>query len=183
MPQKKNPDAAELLRGKAPRVSSSLMSLLGTMHALPLAYSKDMQEDKEPLFDAIDTLEVCLEAAGVMLSGLSFDRERLKAASGDEFLAATDLADVLVAEGVPVPRRARRRRRAGEDRGRLGQEALRARRLRDGRRPRGARASASAQSLRDGGTLEAKVSAGGTSSARLAEQLEYARQSLADLRA
>ena len=68
MPQKKNPDAAELLRGKAPRVAASLASLLGTMHALPLAYSKDMQEDKEPLFDAIDTLELCLEAADVMLA-------------------------------------------------------------------------------------------------------------------
>ena len=60
MPQKKNPDAAELLRGKAPRIAASLASLLGTMHALPLAYSKDLQEDKEPLFDAIDNLELCL---------------------------------------------------------------------------------------------------------------------------
>ncbi|HET8975880.1 MAG TPA: argininosuccinate lyase, partial [Solirubrobacterales bacterium] len=66
-PQKKNPDAAELLRGKGPRVAASLQSLLGTMHALPLAYSKDRQEDKEPLFDAIDTVEVCLEAANRML--------------------------------------------------------------------------------------------------------------------
>src|SRR3954469_23725688 len=67
MPQKKNPDAAELLRGKAPRVAASLASLLGTMHALPLAYSKDLQEDKEPLFDAIDNLELCLAAATGML--------------------------------------------------------------------------------------------------------------------
>ncbi len=101
MPQKKNPDAAELLRGKGPRVAASLVSLLGTMHALPLAYSKDMQEDKEPLFDAIDTVEVCLEAANAMLAGLSFDRARLAEASADEFLAATDLADALVAAGVP----------------------------------------------------------------------------------
>ena len=68
MPQKKNPDAAELLRGKAPRIAASLASLLGTMHGLPLAYSKDMQEDKEPLFDAIDNLELCLEAATPMLA-------------------------------------------------------------------------------------------------------------------
>ena len=69
MPQKKNPDAAELLRGKAPRIAASLASLLGTMHALPLAYSKDLQEDKEPLFDAIDNLELCLAAATGMLAG------------------------------------------------------------------------------------------------------------------
>ena len=82
MPQKKNPDAAELLRGKAPRIAASLTSLLGTMHGLPLAYSKDMQEDKEPLFDAADNLELCLEAATPMLAGLSFDRERLAEAAG-----------------------------------------------------------------------------------------------------
>jgi len=182
MPQKKNPDAAELLRGKAPRVSSSLMSLLGTMHALPLAYSKDMQEDKEPLFDAIDTLELCLEAAAVMLSGLRFDRERLKAASDDEFLAATDLADVLVAEGMPF-REAHGvvagLVKAAVDSGRRLSE------LEDGEMdgvPESARERLR-ESLRDGGTLEAKVSVGGTSSARVAEQLAYARQSLADLRA
>ena len=101
MPQKKNPDAAELLRGKSPRVAAASLALLGTMHALPLAYSKDMQEDKEPLFDAIDTLEPCLGAAEGMLAGIKFDRERLAAASGDEMLAATDVADVLVREGVP----------------------------------------------------------------------------------
>ena len=101
MPQKKNPDAAELLRGKAPRIAASLASLLGTMHALPLAYSKDLQEDKEPLFDAIDNLELCLAAATGMLAGISFNRERLAAAAEDEMLAATDLADALVQEGVP----------------------------------------------------------------------------------
>ena len=71
------------------------------MHALPLAYSKDMQEDKEPLFDAIDTLELCLAAADGMLAGIEFDRERLEAAAGDEMLAATDLADLLVRKGMP----------------------------------------------------------------------------------
>jgi argininosuccinate lyase len=101
MPQKKNPDAAELLRGKAPRIAASLASLLGTMHALPLAYSKDLQEDKEPLFDAIDNLELCLAAATGMLAGIKFNRERLAAAAEDEMLAATDLADALVQEGVP----------------------------------------------------------------------------------
>ena len=88
--------------GARPRASPpSLTSLLGTMHALPLAYSKDLQEDKEPLFDAIDNLELCLAAATGMLGGISFNRERLAAAAGDEMLAATDLADALVQEGVP----------------------------------------------------------------------------------
>ena len=101
MPQKKNPDAAELLRAKAPRIASSFLTLAGVMHGLPLAYSKDLQEDKEPLFDAVDSLELCLEAAERMLGGLSFDRERLAEAAADEFLAATDIADLLVRKGMP----------------------------------------------------------------------------------
>ena len=182
MPQKKNPDAAELLRGKAPRVAASLASLLGTMHALPLAYSKDMQEDKEPLFDAIDTLELCLEAADVMLGGLVFNRERLKAASEDEFLAATDLADVLVERGVPfreahavVAGLVKSAVDSGKGLSELDDAEMNG-------VPEGA-GDALRDALREGGTLESKVSAGGTSSARVAEQLELARQVLADLRA
>jgi argininosuccinate lyase len=101
MPQKVNPDSAELLRAKSPRVVASYASLLGTMHALPLTYGKDMQEDKEPLFDAIDTIESCLDATDGMLAGIEFDRERLEAASGDEMLAATEIADLLVRRGIP----------------------------------------------------------------------------------
>jgi argininosuccinate lyase len=101
MPQKKNPDSAELLRAKAPRVAADHAALLGTMHALPLTYGKDMQEDKEPLFDAIDTVELSLEAAAGMLEGIEFDRQRLEDASGDEMLAATEIADLLVRRGVP----------------------------------------------------------------------------------
>ena len=71
------------------------------MKGLPLAYAKDMQEDKEPLLDAIDTVESCLDAAEGMLAGIEFDRERLEAASGDEMLAATEIADLLVRRGVP----------------------------------------------------------------------------------
>ena len=82
MPQKKNPDAAELLRAKSPRVAGSLATLVGVLHALPLAYSKDLQEDKEALFDAVDTIELCLEAAERMLAGLRFDRERLGGGGG-----------------------------------------------------------------------------------------------------
>jgi argininosuccinate lyase len=101
MPQKLNPDSAELLRAKSPRVVASYASLLGVMHALPLTYGKDMQEDKEPLFDAIDTIELCLDATEGMLAGIEFDRKRMGDASGDEMLAATEVADLLVRKGVP----------------------------------------------------------------------------------
>jgi argininosuccinate lyase len=181
MPQKKNPDAAELLRGKAPRVAASLASLLGTMHALPLAYSKDMQEDKPPLFDAIDNVELCLAAATRMMSGLSFNRERLAAASEDEFLAATDLADALVREGVPfreahgvVAGLVRAAVDSGKKLSELDDADMNGvppearERIRD--------------ALREGEVIEAKVSAGGTSSASLSEQLDRARSSLADAR-
>jgi argininosuccinate lyase len=101
MPQKKNPDAAELLRAKAPRIAGHLVALHGVLHALPLTYNKDMQEDKEHLFDAVDTLELCLAAAAGMIDGIAFDRERLAAAASDEFPAATDVADLLVRRGMP----------------------------------------------------------------------------------
>src|SRR3954464_11446308 len=101
MPQKKNPDAAELLRAKAPRVAAHLVALHGVLHGLPLTYNKDLQEDKEPLFDTVDTLELCLRVAAEMLDGITFDRERMEAAASDEFIAATDVADLLVRRGVP----------------------------------------------------------------------------------
>src|ERR687885_36475 len=101
MPQKKNPDAAELLRAKAPRVASHLVALHGVLHGLPLTYNKDLQEDKEHLFDAADTLDLCLQAAGGMLSTIVFDRDRLAAAAADELIAATDIADLLVRRGIP----------------------------------------------------------------------------------
>jgi argininosuccinate lyase len=101
MPQKKNPDAAELLRAKAPRVVGRLVGVHGALHGLPLTYNKDLQEDKEALFDATDTLALCLTAATGMLGGLRFQRERLERAAADEMLAATDVADLLVKQGVP----------------------------------------------------------------------------------
>src|SRR6478735_658902 len=101
MPQKVNPDSAELLRAKSPRVAASYAALLGVMHAAALTYGKDMQEDKEPLFDAIETVEGCLDATAGMLAGIEFDRTRLEAASGDEMPAATEIADLLVRAGVP----------------------------------------------------------------------------------
>jgi argininosuccinate lyase len=101
MPQKKNPDAAELLRAKAPRVVGHLAAFHGVIHALPLTYNKDMQEDKEHLFDAVDTIELTLAAARGMIEGVQFRRERLRAAASDELIAATDVADLLVRRGVP----------------------------------------------------------------------------------
>ncbi len=101
MPQKKNPDSAELLRAKSPRVAAAHQTLLGVMHALPLTYGKDMQEDKEPLWDAIDTVESSLEVTAGILEDIAFDREALEEASGDEMLAATEVADLLVRQGIP----------------------------------------------------------------------------------
>jgi argininosuccinate lyase len=101
MPQKKNPDFAELVRGKTGRVVGDLTALLVTLKGLPLAYNKDMQEDKEPVFDASDTLADCLRAVDGMLSTLHFDAARMRAGAGGGFMAATDLADYLAAHGVP----------------------------------------------------------------------------------
>jgi argininosuccinate lyase len=101
MPQKKNPDAAELLRAKAPRVVAHLSALHGVLHALPLTYNKDLQEDKEHLFDAVDTTELSLQVARELLRGIVFRRERLAEAAADEMLGATDIADLLVRRGVP----------------------------------------------------------------------------------
>jgi len=100
MPQKKNPDALELLRGKSGRLVGSLMALLTTLKGLPSAYDKDLQEDKEPLFDAVDTLTLGLPAARGVLDTLNIHPERMMGALGDELLA-TDLADALVRRGVP----------------------------------------------------------------------------------
>jgi len=180
MPQKKNPDAAELLRGKAPRIAAAFQSLLGTLHALPLAYSKDMQEDKEPLFDAIDNLELCLAAATGMLGGISFNRERLAAAAEDEMLAATDLADALVQNGVPfreahgvVGGLVKTAVDSGRSLSQLSDSEL------DGLSEEAR--NAVRRALESGRTIESKVSAGGTASARVEEQLGQAREALAAL--
>jgi argininosuccinate lyase len=102
MPQKRNPDAAELVRGHSGRIVGALTSLMMTMKGLPLAYSKDMQDDKEPLFDAHDLLMLSLDALAGMLSTMKFVPERMRAAAAEAFSTATDLADWLVREaGVP----------------------------------------------------------------------------------
>jgi argininosuccinate lyase len=174
MPQKKNPDAAELLRAKAPRVSGHLTALLGVMHALPLTYNKDMQEDKEHLFDTVDTVEMALDAARGMIAGARFQRERMQTAAADDLIAATDIADLLVRRGVPfrechgiVAGLVRTAVESGRALGDLTDDELH-----------------SASPHLDGEVrdvlaqrswLESKVSEGGTSSARVAEQLVAAR--------
>jgi argininosuccinate lyase len=180
MPQKKNPDAAELLRGKAPRVVGRLAALHGVLHGLPLTYNKDLQEDKEHLFDAVDTLELSLDAAGGMVEGVRFDRERMREAAADEAIAATDIADLLVRLGVPfreahgvVGALVRASLQAGKPMSELTEQEigatseLLASHLSELRRV-----------LSESSWLESKVSQGGTALARVREQLELARSVL-----
>jgi argininosuccinate lyase len=174
MPQKKNPDAAELLRAKAPRVAAHLVALHGVMHGLPLTYNKDMQEDKEHLFDTVDTLELCLAAADGMMSTISFRRDRLAAAAADELLAATDIADLLVRRGVPF------RESHGIVAGIVRQAIDQGVPLSELTPEQLAEHSPVLDEefyvmLRDGAWLESKVSEGGTSLARVREQLDRAR--------
>lgn len=101
MPQKKNPDACELIRGKSGRVFGALTGLLTTLKGLPLAYNKDMQEDKEGIFDALETWQACLEIAELVLVDIQVNTERTREAAQQGYANATELADYLVAKGVP----------------------------------------------------------------------------------
>jgi argininosuccinate lyase len=101
MPQKKNPDVAELVRGKTGRVVGNLVSIMTLMKSLPMAYNKDMQEDKEPLFDTVDTLQICLDVYTRMFRHIQVHKKTMYAACKTGFLNATDLADYLVAKGMP----------------------------------------------------------------------------------
>jgi argininosuccinate lyase len=101
MPQKKNPDVAELTRGKSARLIGNLMSILTLLKGLPMTYNRDLQEDKEPLFDSVDTIALALEVFSEMISGMDVNRAKTAAAAGDPLLLATDLADYLVKRGVP----------------------------------------------------------------------------------
>ncbi len=177
MPQKKNPDSAELLRAKAPRIAGHLVALHGVLHGLPLTYNKDMQEDKEHLFDAVDTLELSLSAAQGMLEGISFRRERLAAAASDEFLAATDIADLLVRRGIPF-------REAHGVVGGLVRAALDQGKQLSELSPNEIAAHSPLLDeglcavLQDRAALESKASEGGTSLRRVREQLERVRAAL-----
>ncbi|OLC15580.1 MAG: argininosuccinate lyase [Candidatus Rokubacteria bacterium 13_1_40CM_69_96] len=117
MPQKKNPDVAELIRGKSGRLYGNLVAVLTTMKGLPLAYNSDMQEDKEPFFDSVDTLEAILGVLPPLLAALTFRTDRMRRAAGEHFSTATDLADYLVRKGLPF-------RQAHEVVGRLVRYAL-----------------------------------------------------------
>jgi argininosuccinate lyase len=177
MPQKKNPDAAELLRAKAPRVVSRLMALHGVLHGLPLTYNKDLQEDKEHLFDAVDTLDVCLQAAHGMLETISFRAEALAGAAADELIAATDVADLLVRRGVPF------RQSHGIVAGLVREAVGSGRALSELTREELARHSDALDDefyavLSQRSWLESKVSEGGTALDRVREQLAHARAEL-----
>jgi argininosuccinate lyase len=180
MPQKKNPDAAELLRAKAPRVVAHLAALHGVMHALPLTYNKDLQEDKEHVFDTADTLELTLAAATGMIAGVAFDRERLRAAAADELTAATDVADLLVRLGTPfreahgvVAGLVRSALDAGRSLSELTVEELAA-----CSQTLAAHEAEYRAVLAESSWLESKLSEGGTSLARVQEQIALARQVL-----
>jgi argininosuccinate lyase len=180
MPQKKNPDAAELLRAKAPRVVGHLAAFHGVMHALPLTYNKDLQEDKEHLFDAVDTLELTLAAATGMIAGAVFDRGRMRDAAADELVAATDVADLLVRLGTPfreahgvVAGLVRTALDAGKPLSALSAEELSAH-----SQTLAAHAGELHEVLAQGSWLESKLSEGGTSLARVREQLALARSTL-----
>jgi argininosuccinate lyase len=177
MPQKKNPDAAELLRGKAPRVVGHLAALHGVIHALPLTYNKDLQEDKEHLFDAVDTLELTLAAAQGMLAGVRFSRERMSAAASDELLAATDVADLLVGLGVSfreahgvVAGLVRTALDSGRSLSGLTKDELAAH-----SQTLAEHESQFRQTLTQSSWLESKISEGGTATARVREQIALAR--------
>jgi argininosuccinate lyase len=185
MPQKKNPDAAELLRAKAPRLVAHLGAMHGVMHALPLTYNKDLQEDKEHVFDASDTIELELAAARGMIEGVRFERERMRDAAADEAIAATDLADLLVRLGLPF--REAHGIVAGLVRDAIEQgkslSGLQRSDLERHSELLGAHESDYRALLEQGSWLESKLSEGGTALARVDEQLALARETLEDSRA
>jgi argininosuccinate lyase len=177
MPQKKNPDFAELVRGKTGRALGDLTALLVTLKGLPLAYNKDMQEDKEPAFDAIDTYADSLRAMAGMLSTLRVNATRMAEGARGGFMAATDLADYLAAHGVPF-------REAHEIVGALVLACEReGRTLQDLTRAELQSASPAfgddaLDAVDIAGVVARRATAGGTAPARVAEQLEAARVAL-----
>ncbi len=182
MPQKKNPEAAELIRGKAGRGAGALASLLTALKGVPLAYNSDLQEDKEPLFDCLDTAAACLEAATVLASGIRFRTDRMREALRGGFLTATDLADYLVRRGVPF-------RTAHEQAGRAVREAEQ-RGCELWELPLDALRQACPQagedvyeSLSPEGSVRQRRSLGGPAPERVAEQLERLAQEVEATRA
>lgn len=181
MPQKKNPDVAELARGKAGRLVGDLTGLLATLKGLPLAYNRDLQEDKEPVFDAVDTLEVLLPAVAGMVATLTFHVDRLAELAPQGFALATDVAEWLVREGTPfrvAHEVAGACVRVCEDRGielwDLTDDDLAA--VHPALTP-GVREVLSVE-----GSLASRDGVGGTAPVRVAEQLEQARAALSTAR-
>ncbi len=178
MPQKKNPDFAELVRGKTGRAVGDLTALLVTLKGLPLAYNKDMQEDKEPAFDAIDTYADSLEAMAGMLSTMRVNAERMRAGALGGFMAATDLADHLAARGVPF-REAHEI--VGQARARLRARRPHAAGAHARRTPRGLPAFAddALGTVDIDAVVARRDTAGGTAPSRVTAQLAEAREALA----
>jgi argininosuccinate lyase len=177
MPQKKNPDAMELVRGKAGRVFGHLQALLTTMKGLPLAYNKDMQEDKEAMFDAADTVAASLQVTATVLQNLSVNQARAKAAAAEGYMNATELADYLVRKGMSF-------REAHDTVGRLVLQAI-SEQVELNELPLEEMRSIAPQIGADvyealvlEQTLATKSAAGGTSRARVAEALAAARARL-----
>jgi len=168
MPQKRNPDAAELVRGKTGRVIGDLVALLTTLKGLPLTYDRDLQEDKAPVFDAVQTVLAALGALATVVSGLRFDHDRLRSASEDPELYATDLAERFVMEGVPF--RAAHENVAALYSGASGAAAV------DGQSP--ALSSQHSALLDPTKALERRASPGGPSGPQVARQLASARTRL-----
>ena len=177
MPQKKNPDVAELARGKTGRVYGALVSLLTTLKGLPLAYNRDLQEDKEPVFDAADTVRGLLGVLAPMLSAIAFRKDRMRAAVADGFLNATDMADYLVTKGIPF-------RTAHDIVGRIVRHCVDAGKrledlpLSDLRRFSPAFRADVTRQLRLERCVERRQSFGGTSPTRVAEALKVAKRTL-----
>ncbi len=177
MPQKKNPDVAELARGKAGRVFGHLQALLVTCKGLPLAYNKDLQEDKEGFFDALDTVQLTLRLFAAMLGTLRVRRESIAAALRGDFSAATDMADYLVEKGLPF-------RRAHEVVGRVVRYCLENRRTLDELTDTELKAhsgwldEAVLPRLSASAVVGARASRGGTAPAAVVQQLESARSLL-----
>ena len=177
MPQKKNPDSMELVRGKAGRVFGDLLGLLTTLKGLPLAYNKDMQEDKEAVFDAFDTVSACLKVTGTVLRNISVNKERALAAAAHGYMNATELADYLVRKGMPF-------RDAHEVVGRIVMRAIEAGKeieelpLADLKKFSELIGAAVYEALSLDATLNAKSQIGGTARAGVNEALAEARRSL-----
>jgi argininosuccinate lyase len=177
MPQKKNPDVAELARGKTGRVYGALIGLLTTLKGLPLSYNRDLQEDKEPVFDTADTVRRMLGALAPMISAISFQVNRMRAAASEGFLNATDLADYLVTKGIPF-------REAHEIAGRVVRHCIQTGERLEGltlnklRQFCPAFGPDVAKHISLDACVERRQSAGGTSSRRVSEAIVQAKQTL-----